>query len=204
MNNFEIYLKNLDMKQKVMIYLSVVFVCVIVLNQFLPSLSSEKENLQSNIDTTQMKILNNSTKKLKQDLEKIKTLNLQNIAILNENKDKINYFMSSLYRVKFAFFREVELAKTLDLLLQESLKKNIALNYIKNEDKKVEQISDLIHYKKTMDIDGLGRYQDVLNFINFIENIDFLFTMNDIKINEVEGNSDVHFSLSINFYGVGL
>lgn len=204
MNGFENYLKNLDIKQKAMIYLSIVFVVFIVLNQFVPQLINEQESIQSNIDITQMKILNNSTKKLKSDLVKINKLNLKNEDTLNETKDKINYLMSSLYKVKFAFFREVELAKTLDLLLQESLKKGIDLNYIKNVNENIENTSDLIQYKTSMLIDGIGGYKKVLHFLNYIENLNYLFTMNDIKILEIKESSDVHFSLQVNFYGVGL
>lgn len=175
MKKFEIYLQNLEKKQKIMIYLSVVLVAVMLLNQILPPLSSTQEELQTNINSMQMEILNNSTKKLKRDLQKIKEESLKTEEKIAEEEAKVNFLMSSLYKVKFAFFTEVELAKSLDLVLKESVKKEIKINYIKNLDDKVGSLSELIGYKKSMQIDGIGDYKNILGFISFIENLELLF-----------------------------
>ena len=103
-----------------------------------------------------------------------------------------------------AFFRESELARSLDELLKESLSKNIKINHIKNSNENVAALSSLVQYKKSMNVDGQGSYKNILEFINYIENLDLLLKITQINLEEISDNSDVHFNLSINFYGVGL
>lgn len=204
MNKFEKYLEALDKKQKIMIYLSVVFVAIMILNQILPSLSETQENLQSSISTMQMEILNNSSKKLKRDLDKTQELVVKNEEILDTQKQRVNHLMSQLYKVKFAFFREAELARSLDALLKESVKKDVKINSIKNTDEKIASLSELVHYKKSMSIEGESSYANILEFINYIENLDLLLSIKEVKLEELKEKSGVYFTLQINFFGVGL
>lgn len=204
MNKFENYLKNLTKKHKIMLYLSIVFIAAILLNQFLPALMSTQEELQTNISSMQMEILKNSSKRLKRDLAKIKNESLQTQGESAQEQELVNSLMSNLYKVKFAFFRESELAKALNSLLNESIKRDVKINFIKNLDDKIPNISELIQYKKSMQIDGVSQYRNLLIFINYVEHLDLLFTIQDLKIEQSEDNLGVHFSIILNFYGVGL
>lgn len=204
MNKFIEYFRNLEKKQKYMLYLSVVFVGYMIFNQFVPDMMDKQESLQSDIQTKQMQIIRNSTKKLKAQVAKVQKELLISQENVSMRQERVNYLIGSLYRVKFAFFREEELAKALDLVLQNSIRKNIELAFIKNEDAKIENLSELIQYKKTMLIDGNGEYKQILEFINYIENLELLMSIAEVKLEEAEKKDNVHFSLKVNFYGVGL
>lgn len=204
MNKFIEYFRNLEKKQKYMLYLSVVFVGYMVFNQFVPEMMDKQESLQSDIQTKQMQIIRNSTKKLKAQVAKVQKELLISQENVSMRQERVNYLIGSLYRVKFAFFREEELAKALDLVLQNSIRKNIELAFIKNEDAKIENLSELIQYKKTMLIDGNGEYKQILEFINYIENLELLMSIAEVQLEEAEKKDNVHFSLKVNFYGVGL
>lgn len=204
MNAFENYLLNLDKKNKIMVYLSVVFVALMLLNQLVPPLMSEQEELQNSISSMQLEIVKNASKRLKRDLASVQKQVLEAQTQLDEKKDRTNFLLSGLYKVKFAFFREQELARSLDLLLDESIAQNIDLGFIKNSDAKIANLSNLIAYKKSMRIDGVGSFAHILRFINFVENLDLLFEIKDIKLEQTKDAERVHFSLDLNFYGVGL
>lgn len=204
MKSFITYMNGLNKKQKIMIYLSVVFVGIMLLNQFLPAQLEQKEELQNNISTMRLEILKNATKKLKRELSQVKELKLEKEAKIDVIKERVNFLMSNLYKVKFAFFAQEELARSLDFILKESIKEKLELNFIKNTQENVPDQSELVVYKKSMLIDGVGEYKNILRFINFVENLDLLMSVQEIKLTEDSEKNGVHFSISLYLYGVGL
>ncbi|MBE0491998.1 MAG: type 4a pilus biogenesis protein PilO [Sulfurospirillum sp.] len=204
MNSFMTYMQNADIKQKFMIYASVLLVSFMLLNQFLPSLIEKQESLESEIASMQMEIVKNSAKRLSRDLAQTKELQLKEASNLEALKERSSFLMANLYKVKFAFFAEKELARALNDLLKESLQKNIQINFIKNTQEKKADISELIGYKKTMIIDGNGSYMDTLKFIHYIENLELLMDIDKISLTQDTQKGGVKFEIIIHMYGVGL
>lgn len=204
MKAFVKYIDSLDKKQKVMIYISVVLLIVVVLNQFLPSMMSKKESLQSDISSMQMQILKNSNKKLKRDLSQVRQTKLKTLEESSELKEKTAYLMSNLYKVEFAFFAQKELARSLDRILDKSLDLDIQLNFIKNMEGQVESLSNLISYKNTLHVDGVGSFKETIRFINFIESLELLMKIEEISLVQSEQKGGVAFSMILHVYGVGL
>jgi hypothetical protein len=204
MSKFVDYFENLEKKHLIMLYLSVVLLGVIVVNLFIPDLMDQKESLQTSIDSKQMKIMQNTTKRLNTDLKRAHNDLLRQNEKFDIEKEQTNRFMSKLYGIGFVFFRESELAKTLDAILKESLKQHIELNFIKNDDLKVSNLTKLVQYKNSMIIDGTGRYKNILRFIHFIEQGNLVMSIHDVKLEEDLKAQSIHFSLIVDFYGVGL
>lgn len=204
MNKTIEYLNNLDKKQLVMLYMCVVFLGYILFNAFISDMLDKQTSLRADIDAKQMKIMSNQPKRLKNQLQKQDRVLLINKDKLQEDTENINHLMSRLYQMKAVFFKEANLAKSLDLILEKSLKQNIQINFIKNSNDKVENLTELVQYKKSMNIDGNGKYKDIVQFIRFIEEQDLLMRLHDIKFEEDTKKQNVHFSLIIDFYGVGL
>jgi competence protein ComGC len=204
MSKFIDYFENLEKKHLIMLYLSIVLLGVIVVNLFIPDLMDQKESLQTSIDSKQMKIMQNTTKKLNIDLKRAHNDLLNQDKKSDTEKEQTNRFMSKLYSIGFVFFRENELAKSLDAILKESLKEHIELNFIKNDNLKVSNLTKLVQYKKSMIIDGTGRYKNILRFIHFIEQGNLVMNIHDVKLEEDLKAQNIHFSLIVDFYGVGL
>jgi len=204
MSKFIDYFENLEKKHLIMLYLSIVLLGVIVVNLFIPDLMDQKESLQTSIDSKQMKIMQNTTKKLNIDLKRAHNNLLNQDKKSDIEKEQTNHFMSKLYSIGFVFFRENELAKSLDAILKESLKEHIELNFIKNDNLKVSNLTKLVQYKKSMIIDGTGRYKNILRFIHFIEQGNLVMNIHDVKLEEDLKAQNIHFSLIVDFYGVGL
>lgn len=204
MNKFIDYFENLEKKHLIMLYLSIVLLGVIVVNLFIPDLMDQKESLQTSIDSKQMKIMQNTTKKLNIDLKRAHNNLLNQDKKSDIEKEQTNHFMSKLYSIGFIFFRENELAKSLDAILKESLREHIELNFIKNDNLKVSNLTKLVQYKKSMIIDGTGRYKNILRFIHFIEQGNLVMNIHDVKLEEDLKAQNIHFSLIVDFYGVGL
>jgi hypothetical protein len=55
-----------------------------------------------------------------------------------------------------------------------------------------------------MIIDGTGRYKNILRFIHFIEQGNLVMSIHDVKLEEDLKAQSIHFSLIVDFYGVGL
>lgn len=204
MNKILEYVNNIEKKQLIMLYLIILFIGYMIFNAFVPEMMDKQESLQNDIETKQMKILNNSVKKLNAQVKKFHMSLLEKKEELRVKQEDTNHYIGKLYQIQFAFFREIEFAKSLDLMLKESLKQNIQLNFIKNIDLKVSNLTELIQYKKSIQIDGDGRYANILQFIHFIEQQELLMNLHDITFKEDTKNNTIHFSLMADFYGVGL
>lgn len=204
MNKMMEYFNNIEKKQLIMAYLIVVFVGFMIFNAFIPDMMDKQESLQSDITTKQMKIMSNSVKKLNNQLKRTRVNLLEKQDELQKKQEETNHYIGKLYQVQFAFFKELEFTKSLDLILRASLRQNIQLDFIKNVDLKMPNLTELIQYKKSIQVDGVGRYGDILRFIHFIEEQELLMSFHDITLEEDTKNNTIHFSLVADFYGVGL
>jgi Tfp pilus assembly protein PilO len=143
----------------------------------------------------------NSTSKLKKQLSnKTKEL-LVAKEKLEVQKDEIDYVMSNIYKIRYAFFNDMRWANTLDNILQFSVQRDLKVSSLKSSDVKDGSIS-IFKLKKNIKLDGVGRYRDILALIQYIENFETLLEFNKIDMNLVKDG--VEFSLEISAYGVGL
>ena len=201
MKQFENYLKTADIKQKMMIFISFIIVVGFLLNQFVTPMLSHQTELQDNVDRLQLEISRNLTHKLKKQLSN-KTKELLRLKEESEvQKNEINFVMSNIYNIKYAFFNDMRWANTLDDMLRYSVQKNLKVKSLKSIDV-LEDSKNIIKKKKNINIVGIGRYVNILEFMQYIENFDTLLEFNKVDIKLV--NDGVEFNFEISAYGVGL
>lgn len=201
MNKFDNYLKTADNKQKIMIFLSFMIIVGLLLNQFTVPMHEHQNELQDNIDRLHLETSKNLSKKLKKQIAN-KTKEILSIKEeLNLKKDEIDFIMSNIYKIKYAFLSDMSWANALDDILRYSVQKNIKIISLKSVDT-VNDSTNFIKQKKSMHINGLGRYNDILSFVQYIENFDMLLKFNTMTMSLV--NDGVEFDIEINAYGAGL
>ena len=201
MKAFDNYLITADKNQKLMIFASFIIAIGFLLNQFVPPMLERQDELRSSVDTLQLSLSRNSTSKLKKQLSnKTKEL-LVAKEKLEVQKDEIDYVMSNIYKIRYAFFNDMRWANTLDNILQFSVQRDLKVSSLKSSDVKDGSIS-IFKLKKNIKLDGVGRYRDILALIQYIENFETLLEFNKIDMNLVKDG--VEFSLEISAYGVGL
>ena len=201
MNKIENYLNNVDKRQKYLIYFMIFALLIYVSVQLIIPLKENQDILQSQIDELQVKLSNNSLKRLKKqrDLKNKKLLILKTKQ--ESEKEKIDYLISGLYKLKYAFYDDKEWAKSIDSILKYSLVRKLKIDFIKSKD--IEDKSNgMLKKKKSLEISGSGNYTDIVAFISYIDNLNTLlkFQKTDIKLSDKE----LKFELFIDMYGIGL
>jgi Tfp pilus assembly protein PilO len=201
MKAFDNYLKTADKNQKLMIFVSFIIAIGFLLNYFVPPMLERQSELRSSVDTLQLSLSRNTTSKLKKQLSKKTKELLVAKEKLEVQKGEIDYVMSNVYKIRYAFFNDMRWANTLDNILRFSVQRDLKVSSLKSSDAKDGSIS-FFKLRKNIKLDGVGRYRDILALIQYIENFETLLEFNKIDMNLVKDG--VEFSLEISAYGVGL
>ena len=195
------YLKTADKNQKMMIFISFIIAIGFLLNQFVPSMLERQSDLRSSVDTLQLSLSKNTTRKLKKQLSKKTKELLVAKEKLEVQKGEIDYVMSNVYKIRYAFFNDMRWANTLDNILRFSVQRDLKVSSLKSSDAK-DGSTSFFKLRKNIKLDGIGRYRDILALIQYIENFETLLEFNKIDMNLVKDG--VEFSFEISAYGVGL
>ncbi|WP_331775717.1 hypothetical protein [Sulfurospirillum sp. 1612] len=202
MNNFENYLENVDKKQRYLIYVMIFGLMIYVFVYIMMPRLDEQKNLENNINQLQTQLRQNAPTKFKNTLA-LKEKQLLQLRTEKESKqEQINLLVSGLYQLKFALFDDKKWAKNITEILQNSLKRNLQIDYIKSSNVKNQNSKDILQKKKTLEIQGSGNYIDIVAFISYIDTLDTLlqFSKSDIFLKD----NRVNFKLDIDLYGIGL
>ncbi len=202
MNKIEIYLKNVEKRQKYLIYFMIFGLIIYVFMQLVMPMREEQIVLQSRVDELQTKLINNSLSRLKKR-KKSKDRELLVLKSKQEKqKENINHLISGLYKLKYAFYNDKEWAKSIDDILKFSLKRDIEIEYIKSIDIKSEKNSGILKKRKSFEMSGSGNYIDIVAFISYIDNLNTLLQFQKIEIKS--DKKGLKFMLFIDMYGIGL
>ncbi len=202
MNKIEEYLNSIGNRQRYLIYIMIFGVIVYIFIQLLMPKLYERREVKSEIENLQSKIEKNQINRLKNNIKILDRQILKLREKYEKKKEEIDYLISGLYKLKFAFYDEKEWANSIDNILKDSLKRDIKIEYIKSRDVVDEKSKDLLKKKKTLEISGSGDYINIVAFISYIDNLNLLlnFTKSEIKLKDKE----LHFKLFLDMYGVGL
>jgi|LGOV01.1.fsa_nt_gb hypothetical protein len=201
MKAFDNYLKTADKNQKLMIFASFIIAVGFLLNQFVPPMLERQSELTDSVETMQLNLSRNTTSRLKKQLSLKKKELMKANESLNEKKAEVNYVMSNVYKIRYAFFNDMRWANTLDDILKYSVQKDLKISSLKSSDAK-DGSTSIFKLKKSIKLDGVGQYGDIMSLIQYIENFETLLEFNSIDMNLVKDG--VEFSFEINAYGVGL
>ena len=168
MNKIDEYLNSIDTKQKVMIAISFVLCLFFVLNQVVPPMIEKRDELNYSINDLEMKISKNCLKRLKREERALKKKLLAKKEEVNKKRENVDFIVSNLYKIRYAFFNDLKWAKILDEILAYSLKRDIKIVSLKNFDVQ-DGSKQTIKHKKNIKITGIGSYKNIVLFIkNFL------------------------------------
>lgn len=200
-DKLETYLKNSEKRQKYMIYATFLLCLFFIGKEMIPSLLKEQENLKSNVNEIQRKISKKSINRLKKQIAVKNKELLKKQNELDKQKEDIAYVMSNIYKIKQTNFSEQKWANILDKLLKDSVKKDLEIISLK-ANQVVDESKSVVKMKKNLQIEGLGSYKNIVNYLNYIGNLESL-----IKIKKTEmilQEDRVKFLVELDTYGVGL
>jgi Tfp pilus assembly protein PilO len=202
---FEIYLKKVQLTQKIMIFLMpIILIGGIVFMYLTPMQEEELDMLDSENTKLHANIKRKQPRVVKKKIKKAETTLLTLKEIFEENHDALNYLYAKLTNMEVLEFNEQQWTVTLDEILKKSLKLNIKIKHIKNSDSELKEGSDKIVPKKYVEIIGSGKYSDTLKYLHFIENRQFLVDVKNIKMKKQEDSKKIDFHFNFTIYGVNL
>ncbi len=201
MKAFDNYLKTADKNQKLMIFASFIIVVGFLLNHFVPPMLERQNELRDTVDTIQLNLSRNTTGKLKKQLLHQNKELMKIKEELQVQKDEVNYVMSNIYKIKYAFFNDMRWANTLDDILKYSVRKDLKINSLKSNDI-VDDSKNIFKLRKNIELNGVGKYADVVSLIQYIENFETLLEFDIIDMSLVKEGVEFNFKISV--YGVGL
>jgi len=201
MKAFDNYLKTVDKNQKLMIFASFVIVVGFLLNQFVPPMLEEQRELRDSVETMQLQLSKNRTSRLKKQLAKKNRELMKTKEELNTQKSEVDYVMSNVYKIRYAFFNDMRWANTLDDILKFSVQKDLKISSLKSINVQ-DGSKNIFKLRKNIELKGVGNYADIFYLIQYIENFETLLEFNKIDMTLVDDG--VEFSLEISAYGVGL
>ena len=206
LTEFESYLQKVKLSQKIFIYLMPIMIVGAVIFMFitpmqdeeLEIITSQQEQLHRDIKRKQPRSIKKKIKKAEEALHVLK-------EDVEKNKDSLNYLYAKLSNLEISDFDEKKWALTLDDILQKSLTLDIAIDYIKNSDSKTGVTQGEIIPKKYIEITGQGTYNSTLEYLNFIENTQFIVDIKNIQMEKIESDNEmIQFSINFTIYGVNI
>ncbi len=206
LTEFESYLQKVKLSQKIFIYLMpIMIVGSIVFMFILPVQEEELEVITSQQDQLHRDIKRKQPRTYKRKIKKSQEALLVLKEGVEKNKDSLNYLYAKLSNLEISDFDEKKWALTLDDILQKSLSLDIAIDYIKNSDSKIDIAKSEIVPKKYIEISGKGSYNSTLKYLHFIENTQFIVDIKNIQMEKIDEDADViQFSINFTIYGVNI
>jgi hypothetical protein len=169
-----------------------------------PSQDEKLEELTLSKDQLNTDIKRKMPRTVKRDIKKGKTKLLSLKDEVQKGNDALYYLYAKLDNLEVSEFDDHTWTKTLNNILDKSLSLNIKLDYIKNSDSNQSKSNSGVIPKKYIDIQGRGKYSDALEYLNFIENRDYIVNVKDIKMKSLPDSSDIEFNINFTIYGVTL
>ena len=206
LSKIEQVLKDLNKKQKIFVYATPFFIALAILFfVILPIQDDQIQELQTKQTQIQTNINKRSLSKIKKKIKQTQQEILELKEIVQENRDSLNYFYARLNNLDIATLDEKKWMSILDSILNKSLALNISIDSIQNSDSKTKTLKSKLVPKKYVEIVGKGSYANILKYINFIENNQYLKEIKNIKIDKVASqNKEVEFKLNFTIYGIDL
>lgn len=206
LTEFESYLQKVKLSQKIFIYMMPIMIVGAIVFMFITPLQDEElEVITSQQDQLHRDIKRKQPRTIKRKIQKAE----KELLVLREdvetNKDSLNYLYAKLSNLEISDFDEKKWALTLDDILQKSLSLDIAIDYIKNSDSKMDLAKSEIVPKKYIEIAGKGSYNSTLKYLHFIENTNFIVDIKNIQMEKSEADKEmIHFSINFTIYGVNI
>ena len=206
LKEFENYLQKLKLSQKIFIYMMPIILVFSGIFMFitppqdeaLEVVTSQQEQLYRDIKRKQPRTIKRKIKEATKELLAIK-------EDVEHNKDSLNYLYAKLSNLEISDFDEKKWALTLDDILKKSLALDITIDYIKNSDSKADMRDSEIVPKKYIEIMGTGSYNSTLEYLHFIENIQFIVDIKNIQMQKLEEEKEkIEFSINFTIYGVNI
>lgn len=202
---FEDYLKKVQRTQKIMIYLMpIILIGGLLFMYFIPLQEEELEILESEQSKLHANIKRKQPRVIKKKIKKAEATLLELKEQFEEDRDSLNYLYAKLTNMEVLEFNEQQWTITLDAILKKSLNLNIKIKHIKNSDSQLEQKYQNIVPKKYVEIIGSGTYSDILKYLHFIENRQFLVDVKNIKMQRQESSKNIDFHFNFTIYGVNI
>jgi Tfp pilus assembly protein PilO len=205
LEKFENYLGKIKPAQRYFIYLlPALLTAAVIYLDILPYQEEELDTLTQQKEQLQRDIKRKSPARLRKKIKKGEKELLSLKSDVEEKRDDFNYLYAKLTNLEISEFNDAKWAITLDKILKESLKRHIEIAHIKNNDSEVKNPNSKILAKKYVEIEGKGDFKDILNYISFIENTQFLIDIKNIRMEKIPDESDIGFTINFTIYGVNL
>lgn len=169
--------------------------------ELIPNLLEKQEQLQTNIIETQNKISKRSINSMKKQIASVQKEVLKQSELLEQEKSDINFVMGNIYKLKNTKFNEKVWANILDSLLKKSTENSLKIISMKSNDN-VDETTNIVKAKKSLQIEGIGDFKNVADFINYIGTLDSLIVIKSSALSL--DKSMVKFKVDLDTYGVGL
>ncbi len=202
---FEIYLKKVKPTQKILIFLMpLILFGGILFMTVLPMQEEEIEMLDAQNSKLTTNIKRKSSKTVKKKIQKSKKELLALKEKVQRDHDSLSFLYARLTNLEILEFSEQQWAVTLDDILKKSLSLNIKIKHIKNSDSEAKKAQEKIVPKKYVEIKGSAKFSDALEYLNFIENRQFLVDIKNIQMSRSENLQDIDFVINFTIYGVNI
>jgi Tfp pilus assembly protein PilO len=202
---FENYLGKIKPAQRYFIYLlPALLTAAIIYLDILPYQEEELDTLTQQNEQLLRDIKRKSPARLRKKIKKGEKELISLKSEVEERKDDLNYLYAKLTNLEISEFNDAKWAITLDKILKESLKRHIEIAHIKNNDSEVKNPNSSILAKKYVEIEGKGNFKDILKYISFIENTQFLIDIKNIRMEKIPDENDISFTVNFTIYGVNL
>jgi len=200
MNKMEEYLKNLDIKQRYMMFILIFGIIIYGSIQIIMPMINQEKFLHNKIKRLQKKVKHDSLSNIQKELKSKKKKLLVLKTKVNDLEEKLNYLLSGVHKLKYTFDNKDNWAKDINLILSDSIKRNITINYIRNKNISDKKHKNILRKLKSIEISGIGNYVDIIAFISYIDNLKSLLRFTRVDINLV--NEKVKFKIDIDMYGI--
>ncbi len=195
------YLENLPKSQFIMLYVVIIIAGISILYNIVPNMISSNNQLKNEVNILQRNIQISSISILNRTLKNNRKILLQKKENFSKLKEQTTFIMSQMYSLRFAFFNEREWISSLQKILQKSVNYGIEIKYVKNSNvnKPIQKFS-LIENKKNIEIEAVGKFANLVQYIHYIESLPVLLRFNTVEFDNQKGK--VRALLEFNTFGV--
>jgi len=184
MNKLEEYLESIQQKELIYIFLSIpITIFVLYYNFVYPSMEKENKKLTKTITKKKKELLNvsNEIRKIKKSKKLVKPKR----AELDDLKDDFRYIKYSFDTIDLLKLSHNKSYKLITKLLNKSKQLNLNSSFQIDWNKKTPPFDQTIE----IHIEGLGEYLKIIQYIQYIENLEALIHIKNITISQNQNSS---------------
>jgi Tfp pilus assembly protein PilO len=166
---------------------------------WIEDLQMQADGMETKAEQLQQKVLRNDLRLYAAKIKKVQRTRLALAEKLQRKEAAKRYLQSRFESIGFIWFNQRGFAQLLDRILKKSVELGVRIDLVEVKDAG-RPLTPLIETKKRLDIEGGGRFADIVKLATYIESLEAMLKIDDLGFELDKGGKSL-FHMTVLTYG---